>query len=83
MLKRDNYICQCCGFSNVRNDSGVYYLNVHHINSFCDNENLRFDVNNGVTLCVDCHKKLHGEYGNHTTINNYNEFILNHGKKIC
>lgn len=43
--------------------SSVYDLHAHHIKSFKDNENLRYDVNNGITLCGQCHRKWHKENG--------------------
>ena len=30
---------------------------MHHIKRYADNEELRTDVNNGITLCYECHKK--------------------------
>lgn len=50
VLHRDNYTCQCCGKKNCR-------LEVHHIifrsNGGSDDER------NLITLCEDCHKKVH------------------------
>ena len=43
--------------------SSVYDLHAHHIKSFKDNEKLRYDVNNGITLCGSCHRKWHKENG--------------------
>ena len=34
-------------------------LEVHHINSFQENEELRYDKQNGVCLCTNCHRKYH------------------------
>jgi len=45
---RDNFICQECG--KPGNEA-------HHIKSWKENPKLRFDVSNGKTLCLDCHKK--------------------------
>lgn len=50
--ERDNYTCQIC---KVR--GGV--LHSDHIKPFCLFPELRFDTNNGRTLCKDCHQK-HG-----------------------
>ena len=52
VLNRDNYTCLNCG---KHGDDAV--LNVHHIKRYADNEELRTDVNNGITLCYECHKK--------------------------
>jgi len=52
VLKRDNYTCQDC-----KKIGGI--LHSHHIKSFSKHKELRFDINNGITLCFICHKKLH------------------------
>lgn len=50
---RDKYTCTQCGKTEV-------YLHAHHIVPFkeCFNTPLAFDINNGITVCVPCHKKL-------------------------
>lgn len=35
-------------------------LQAHHIKRWADAPLLRFDVNNGITLCLKCHKKIAG-----------------------
>jgi 5-methylcytosine-specific restriction endonuclease McrA len=53
VLKRDKYICQHCG---ARNGLGkTIRLKVHHIKSYAEFPELRFEVSNGVTLCKSCH----------------------------
>lgn len=48
VFKRDNYTCQIC-------DQHGGNLNGHHIYKVSDYPELIFEVNNGITLCKDCH----------------------------
>jgi len=52
VFKRDNYTCQSC-FKR-----GGIYLEAHHISSFKYYPELRFDTNNGLTLCKECHSEI-------------------------
>lgn len=55
VFKRDNYTCQSCG---ARNGNGKkIVLNADHIKSFVNYPDLRLDIDNGRTLCIDCHRK--------------------------
>jgi predicted restriction endonuclease len=47
---RDNHTCQWPGCSNKKR------LNAHHIRRWADFPGLRFDINNGITLCYLHHK---------------------------
>lgn len=49
VFERDNYSCTWCG---AKGD-----INADHIKPFSVYIELRFDVENGRTLCVPCHKK--------------------------
>ena len=48
VFERDNYTCQTC-----EQYGGT--LHADHIERWADNEELRYDVDNGRTLCVACH----------------------------
>lgn len=48
VFARDNYTCQFC-----EQYSGV--LHADHIQKWSENEELRYSVDNGRTLCVPCH----------------------------
>lgn len=52
VFKRDNWTCQKC-FTK----GGI--LHPHHIKGFADYKELRFLIDNGITLCISCHKKVH------------------------
>lgn len=49
VFKRDDYTCQMCGERGGE-------LQADHIKPFCAFPELRFDLSNGRTLCVACHK---------------------------
>lgn len=51
VFERDNYICVFCGDKRGGN------LEADHIKPFSSYPELRFDVNNGRTLCKECHRK--------------------------
>lgn len=56
IFQRDNYTCQMekCGERGGK-------LNAHHIKRFKDFPNIRFDINNGITLCKKCHQKINNK----------------------
>lgn len=51
VFERDNYTCQECGDSTGGN------LEADHIKPYSLFPELRYEIDNGRTLCVDCHKK--------------------------
>ena len=52
VFERDNYTCQMCFQRGGE-------LQAHHLNSWASNKELRFDLDNGLTLCEECHTDLH------------------------
>ncbi len=69
VYERDNYTCQKCGQVGYR-------LNAHHIESYRENKEKRTDIDNGITLCFDCHMEYHRIHGKlNNTIEQVNNFI--------
>jgi len=58
VIERDENKCQCCGVSG--DNTTTNKLSVHHI----DTDKFNNRVSNLITLCVQCHKSLHGKYSN-------------------
>jgi len=53
--ERDGCVCQEC---NYLGDGRL--MHSHHISGWYECPKLRFDVDNGITLCQSCHAKIHG-----------------------
>lgn len=52
VFSRDNYTCQKCGAHGVK-------INAHHKKQYAFYPELRYELSNGITLCVPCHKAVH------------------------
>lgn len=52
VFERDDYTCQMCG------ERGGY-LECHHILPFRDYPDFVINIDNGITLCRDCHKPIY------------------------
>lgn len=66
VFERDGYTCQCCGARNQKGRGSSIVLEAHHIESWSDRPELRYEVSNGITLCNLCHrgpKGFHSIYG--------------------
>lgn len=69
-IKKRDKSCKKCG--------SIEKLVAHHKVSWTRCPHLRFDLNNGITLCDSCHKDFHNKYGNNQTdLLNLNEFLKN------
>jgi 5-methylcytosine-specific restriction endonuclease McrA len=55
VFERDNWTCQTCRKRGV-------YLEPHHIKGWAKYPKLRYEVENGVTLCKECHKLTRKKY---------------------
>jgi len=62
VFERDNYTCVQCGDKNFVGRGETVSLHADHIKPFALYPELRFEVTNGRTLCVPCHKKT-GTFG--------------------
>ena len=62
IYKRDGRKCQMprCGYKRA--------LNAHHIIRWADAPHLRFDEDNGITLCWKCHKEITGHEGQYAPL---------------
>ena len=52
VLDRDGRFCQACGSSER--------LTAHHITPISKDPSRALDPQNGITLCLDCHREEHG-----------------------
>jgi len=70
IFSRDNFTCQKCGQWGGR-------LRAHHINNFSSYLSLRLAIDNGITLCNNCHLKFHNKYGRDNNTKEQLEEYLN------
>lgn len=57
VFERDSFTCQKCYDNKGGN------LIAHHILNYSEHPDLRTEMDNGITLCEDCHKSFHDRYG--------------------
>lgn len=78
VFKRDNFTCKCCKHKSTSKNK----LHSHHILNYSKYPDLRVDINNGITLCVRCHKDFHKIYNTkNNNMEQLEEFITNYDKK--
>jgi 5-methylcytosine-specific restriction endonuclease McrA len=65
---RDLFTCQKCKVIGGT-------LHSHHIESFAKNKKLRYDLDNGITLCKKCHNDFHNHYGKITNLDQLDDFL--------
>lgn len=71
IYERDYFTCKKCG---KKSEAGRrIFLHPHHIQNFAQYPKLRFAIDNGITLCKDCHRLFHKLYGFKN--NNYQQII--------
>lgn len=58
---RDSMTCQCCGHVGPTSGAGMH---AHHKYNFSKYKELRYNVDNGITMCRGCHIGFHTDYGN-------------------
>lgn len=56
---RDHWTCQRCGDHSSKGHPVI--LNAHHKNPFSTHPDLRYDTDNGITLCSSCHRIAHSK----------------------
>lgn len=72
IIKRDCNICKKCNCSSMK-------IQVHHLNAWAAFPEDRFDIDNGASLCKECHILFHVEYGyGGNTKDQFLEYINNH-----
>ena len=73
VFARDGYTCQKTGIKGCR-------LTAHHIMNFAQYPELRFAIDNGITLSIEAHNEFHRIYGKKNNTREQLEAFLN--KKI-
>lgn len=69
IFKRDDYTCQIC------KERGIS-LAAHHLNCWSSFPDERFDLENGITLCANCHSIFHFSLGGWSTPCIKEDFLL-------
>lgn len=81
VFAKDHYTCLKCGAHNGCGKTVI--LNAHHIKNWIDNPMDRYKVENGITLCEDCHTRFHSIYGKRNNTVDQMESFLCQDEKVC
>lgn len=65
VYKKNNWHCVDCDTKCQKGN-----IVAHHLQNFADFVGLRFDIENGVTLCRSCHAKRHNPFNRFTKVGN-------------
>lgn len=68
VFNRDDFTCRKCLTRGA-------VIHPHHIASFHNNPTLRFEIENGATLCEECHDRFHSEFGSDCNSLMFRQFI--------
>lgn len=70
--RRDNYTCQVCW--------SIENIIAHHLNSYKSDKEARYNIENGITLCRECHTDFHlnfmGNYRIPCTSEDFEQYLL-------
>lgn len=73
VFARDGYVCQKTGVKGGK-------LTAHHILNFSSHPELRFAIDNGITLSIEAHDEFHKIYGKKNNTREQLEEFLNKNK---
>jgi len=62
VFARDNWTCCHCKKQGI-------FLHAHHIKKYSEFPKLRLAIDNGITLCKECHQKLHPDINLYRKVN--------------
>jgi hypothetical protein len=67
IFERDEYRCSVCGKTGG--------MHAHHLVNYIYDQDHSYDLNNGITMCKECHRLFHKTYGvKNNTKNQFKEF---------